>query len=151
MWYRFSVFAQCLNCNRLSVFCYRLIFLTIQGESCSGHLYSPLPYSCVYSRCRLKWQHIMHFLFSLGTKRNTKFHGVAGMQLGRLPIVGLTGRITVYRGNDCLIPTSNNSTVHAVSRGYTSGRAKWQFTKELLSVKQHAFKLLASLGTLCFV
>jgi len=30
----------------------------------------------------------MHFLFSLGAKRNTKFHGAAGVQLGRLPIVG---------------------------------------------------------------
>jgi len=69
----------------------------------------------------------MHFLFSLGTKRNTKFHSVARVQLGRLPIVGLTGRITLYRGNDCLNPTSNNSTVQEVSRGYISGRAKWQF------------------------
>jgi len=30
----------------------------------------------------------MHFLFSLGTKRNAKFHGVSWVQLGRLPIVG---------------------------------------------------------------
>ena len=29
---------------------------------------------------------------------------------------GLTGRITLYMRNDCLNPTSNNSTVHAVSR-----------------------------------
>jgi len=106
-----------------------------KAACCSGHLYSPLPYACVYAICRLKWQHIMHFWFSLGTKRNTKFHGVARVQLGRLPIVRLTGRINLYRewgnlyrGNECLNPTSNNSTVHAVSRGYTSGRAKWQFT-----------------------
>jgi len=41
---------------------------------------------------------------------------------------GLTGRITLYMGIDCLNPTSNNSPVHAVSRGYTSDKAKWQFT-----------------------
>ena len=91
-------------------------FWQYKEQSCSGHLYSPLPYACV------------------GTKRNTKFHGVARVQLGRLPIVGLTGWITLYRewgnlyrGNECLNPTSNNSTVQEVSRGYISGRAKWQF------------------------
>jgi len=30
----------------------------------------------------------MHFLFSQGTQRNTKFHVVAGVHLDRLPIVG---------------------------------------------------------------
>jgi len=128
MWYRFSVFAPYLICNRFSVFCYRMIFWQYKGQSCSGHLHFPLPHACVYTICPFKWQHVMHFLFPPGTKHNTKFHGVAGVQLGRLPIVELTGRITLYRGNDCLNPTSNNSTVHAVSRGYTSGRAKWQFT-----------------------
>ena len=64
------------------------IFWQYKGQSRSGHLYSPLPYACVYTICHLEWQHTMHFLFSLGAKRNTKFHGAAGVQLGRLPIVG---------------------------------------------------------------